>query len=84
MHLFRSVFKGKHKQVTSSSNREFASPLAKRLAEEFALLQEIAFARNFRADPSYGRAMEDRIISRELFDLELQEVDEQIRYGSPE
>jgi len=84
MHFFRRLFKRKHEQATVPSNHESASPFAQRLAEEFALLQEIAFERNFRADPSYGRAMEDRIIWRELFDLELQEVDEQISHGSAE
>lgn len=83
MHLFRDLFR-KREQAAAPSIAQVSSPIAKRLAGEFAVLQEIAFERNFRADPCYGRAAEDRIIWRELFDLELQEVDEQISHGSSE
>jgi len=80
MHLFRDLFR-KREPAASASSAQVLSPIAKRLAEEFALLQEIEFERNFRADPWHNKAIEDRIVWRELFDLELQEVDEQISHG---
>ena len=89
MHLFKNLFRSRKfgrnsEQAPPGSKQEIASPIAKRLADEFALLQELEFKRNLRADPHYGRATEDRIIWRELFDLELQEVDERISHHSSE
>lgn len=55
-----------------------ASPVVRRLAGEFALLNEIEFERASRCDPFYGQGTEERIIWRELLDLELQEMDEEI------
>ena len=82
MHFFRGLFKRKREKVASPSVAPVSSPIARRLAEEFALLQQIDFERSARADFGYGRATEDRVIWRELFDLELQEVDEQVSRGS--
>ena len=81
MNFFRNLIKGKQPPAPASapSNLDSASPIFNRLAEEFAFLQEIIFQRNFRADPSFGKAAEERVIWRELFDLELQELDEQSR-----
>ena len=44
----------------------------------FSRLQQIQLVRNDRQDPRFGRPAEDRIIWRELLELELQDVDEQV------
>jgi len=82
MHFFRNPFRRKHDRATA--NDQIASPVAQRLAQEFALLRELELERTLSGNPSYGRGAEDRIIWRELFDLELQEVDEQISRRSSE
>jgi len=53
-------------------------PTRQRLAQAFFCLQRIQIVRDHRQDPRLGRPEEDRIIWRELLDLELQEVDERI------
>jgi hypothetical protein len=40
-------------------------------------LEHIDRERTLRCDPLFGKALEERIVRRELFDLELQELDEQ-------
>jgi hypothetical protein len=55
-----------------------ASPVQQRLARAFARLQTIRLVRTYQRDPLFGKATEERIIWRELLELELQEVDEQI------
>ena len=84
MHFFANLFRRKREMTMSRPKDEPVSLIAKRLAAEVALLQELEFERHSRADPSYGSATEDRIIWRELYDLELQEVDEQISSHSSE
>jgi hypothetical protein len=54
-------------------------PTRQRLAEAFSGLQNIQLVRNHRQDPLFGRYVEDRMIWRELLDLELQDVDEQMQ-----
>lgn len=44
----------------------------------FSLLERIQLDRACRRNPLFGRLVEERIIWRELIELELQEVDEQI------
>jgi hypothetical protein len=51
--------------------------VSRRLAHEFCCLETIACQRAAWGDPGFGKAIEDRIIWRELIDLELQEVDAQ-------
>jgi hypothetical protein len=53
-------------------------PARRRLAEAFVRLQEIDLARAEWNDPQYGQALEDRVVWRELLDLELQDIDERI------
>ncbi len=48
-----------------------------RLDQAFSRLQNIQFARDDRKDPYFGRSTENRIVWRELLELELQEVEEQ-------
>jgi hypothetical protein len=50
-----------------------------RLAEEKACLEQLDAERAQRGDSSYGKATEDRIVWSELIDLELQDIDEQVR-----
>jgi len=52
------------------------SPSHHRLAQAFS--QNLQLVRNHRQDPHFGKSAEERIIWRELIDLELQEADEQI------
>ena len=49
-----------------------------RLNRGFSRLQDIQLVRNHRQDPLFGKSIEERIVWRELLELELQEVDEQI------
>lgn len=51
---------------------------AERLNRAFARWQDIQLVRNHRQDPFFGKSAEERFIWRELLDLELQDVDEQI------
>ena len=48
-----------------------------RLAEAAACLQRIDDERDSAGDPTFGKVLEERIVWRELRDLELQEFDEQ-------
>lgn len=54
------------------------SPLRRRLADSFIRLQNIDLLRAQRDDPNYARTLEDRLVWRELIELELQEIDERI------
>lgn len=54
------------------------SATAERLDRAFARLQDIQLVRNHRQDPFFGKSAEERFIWRELLDLELQDIDEQI------
>ena len=49
-----------------------------RLHRGFSRLKDIQLVRNHRQDPLFGKSAEERIVWRELLDLELQDVDEQI------
>ncbi len=49
-----------------------------RLERAFRQLAEIQLVRNHRQDPRFGRRLEERIVWRELLDLALHEIDEQI------
>jgi hypothetical protein len=54
------------------------SSLHKRLVEAVACLERLDWERSSRGDPLLGKAIEERIIWRELRDLELLDFDEQI------
>jgi hypothetical protein len=58
--------------------RTSSCPIHERLAQGFSRLQDIQLVRNHRKDPYFGKSSEERIIWRELLELELQDVDEQI------
>ena len=53
-------------------------PTQKRLADAFACLEKLERQRAHGQGPVFGKFVEERIIWRELLDLELQAVDEQI------
>lgn len=53
-------------------------PTHERLVRGFYCLKNLQLVRNHRQDPNFGKAVEERIVWRELLDLELQIVDEQI------
>ena len=55
-------------------------PNRRRLARATRRLQNIQFARNLLKNPAFGRVAEERIIWRELLDLELQLVDEELQH----
>jgi hypothetical protein len=57
-----------------------SSLTCQRLARGFARLQGIQLVRNHRQDSRFGQPTEDRIVWRELLELELQNVDEQVEY----
>ncbi len=50
-----------------------------RMAEEVARLERLDAERERRGDSRFGMTTEDRIIWRELIDLELQEIDDRVR-----
>ncbi|MBZ5604530.1 MAG: hypothetical protein LAO79_19685 [Acidobacteriia bacterium] len=54
------------------------SAIHERLVRGFSQLQGFRLVRNHLQEPHFGQAVEDRIIWRELLELELQEIDEQI------
>ena len=49
-----------------------------RLREARAQLERLDRERSFSGDPYLGKAIEQRLVWRELLDLELQNMDEQI------
>lgn len=53
-----------------------------RLTRGFARLRTIQLVRNHRQDPRFGRAMEERIVWRELLELEIQAIDDHIERTS--
>jgi hypothetical protein len=59
-------------------DRTAICPTRQRLARAFSCLQSIQLARNHQQYPLFGKSLEERIVWRELIELELQEVDEQI------
>ena len=50
-------------------------PTRKRLGKAEARLRNIQLVRNHRNDPEFGKELEERIIWRELLELELQEFE---------
>lgn len=79
MKIFEKLFPKKQSRTEAEENQKchHASPIGQRLADEFAFLEELEFQRNFRGDPSYRKDTEERIVWRELFDLESRELDQQ-------
>lgn len=57
-----------------------SSKIRDRLRAVYASLERIDLARRMSGDPHFGRALEERLVRRELFDLELQELDEQLAH----
>jgi hypothetical protein len=51
---------------------------SERLIRAFTALQNIEFLRNYHQNPLFAKSMEARIIWREMIELELQDIDEQI------
>ncbi len=49
-----------------------------RLTKAFSILERIAVERLIKGDPQYGKTTEQALIQRELLDLELQDLDEQM------
>ena len=61
-----------------SSDCAPGSATRQRLRQSFSRLQYIQLVRSLQQDSLFGKFAEDRIIWRELVELELQYVDEQI------
>ena len=53
-------------------------PTYNRLLKGANQLENIELVRNHRNNPYFGKSLEERIIWRELIELELQDVDEQM------
>lgn len=51
--------------------------ISERLAQSLARISDIDLAREQRNDPAFGKGVEERLVWRELLDLELQALDEQ-------
>lgn len=73
MRFFRKLFGARRRRVATLSSFSTRS-VSERIAEEFALLQQLEFERIVRGDPSYGREEEDEIVWRELVDLEVHQI----------
>jgi hypothetical protein len=58
--------------------RPAGSSTRRRLVEAFSCLERLELQRAYRQDPVFCKFLEERIIWRELLDLELQEIDEKI------
>lgn len=56
-----------------------APTIHERLVGGAACLERLDVQRSFRGDLAYGKAIEEQIVRDELLDLELQDIDEQIR-----
>jgi len=52
--------------------------MQKRLEEAVACLEYLAGERILRNDPEFGRLVEQRTVSRELLELEMQDAEERI------
>jgi hypothetical protein len=61
-----------------AAGRPETLPVRERLSEACACLEQLEALRAAEADESLGKVLEDRIIWRELLELELQYIDEQI------
>jgi len=55
------------------------SAACQRLSEEKACLEHLDAERAYRRDSGFGKTTEDRVVWGELLDLELQDIDEQVR-----
>ena len=79
---FKRLFSQRCIPGGSGSRKEKAKSakpaIRERLVSEFGWLEMLDRERLQREDPTFARLAEQRIIGRELIDLELQEVDEQI------
>jgi hypothetical protein len=53
-------------------------PTRRRLARAFSVLENIVWTRRRYQDPLFGKAAEERIVWRELLELELQSIDEHL------
>jgi len=56
--------------------------LPERLAEAAKCLESLDQERAYRGDPTFGQSVEERIVWRELLDLELQDFDEEVERRS--
>ena len=78
--LFASRFSCRARRrpgISSSCGRNFAA-IQQRLAEGNACLERLARERDSRNEPGLGRTAEDRIVWRELIELELQDLDAEV------
>lgn len=66
----------KRRPGSASRPKQEAASAAQRLSEAFAALQRLQIERDARADPRYGKDEEERIVWRELLELEMQELHE--------
>src|ERR1019366_686922 len=69
---------GEARDVRVSDNPISDNPTCERLARAFSRLQDIQLVRDFQRDRRLEKTTEDRLIWRELLDLELQEADEKM------
>ncbi len=86
--MFASEMKGGHYFRSLNPLRRFTrgperaaweqNPSRRRLAEAYDCLQQLYRLREDERAPALGKILEERIVWRELLDLELQEIDEQI------
>ena|SRR5579871_3857006 len=60
------------------SRRAVEDPVARRLAREMASLERLDAEREYRPEPDYAQQIERQIVWKELLELELQDIDEQM------
>jgi hypothetical protein len=67
-----------HSEPASAGQRSASGVAGRRLKEGKRALDDLDRQRRLRHDESFGHEAEDRIVWRELIDLELQEIDSQL------
>lgn len=63
---------------SSARRPQPADELGRRLVDGKSRIEELDAERKMRRDPGFAQAAEDRIVWRELLDLELQEIDDRV------
>jgi hypothetical protein len=59
-------------------NGPTSKTVQKRLEEAMACLEYLETERSIRNDPEFGKLLEQRTVSRELLELEMQDAEERI------
>ena len=76
--LERILSRARRRTIATESGGDGSGAIRGRLADGNACLERIARERDRKGDRNLDRAAEDRIVWRELIELELQDLDEEV------